>query len=124
MLFVGWTCTRVRTAILRNGLLCSLIGFTAGLTATPALVSLDIYGWDVEIVRMFRLPPLRRLYWRSEKYCDHVIDRVSVALRSVVCTRGSNYKPYVTCSYIPNWLCWPLHLRSELRAASLFYSLD
>ena len=50
---------------------------------TPVLASLDTYGWDVDIARMYRLPPLWRLYRSPEEYYDPVMDRVSVASRSV-----------------------------------------
>ena len=51
--------------------------------ALPAGALLDTYGWDIDIARMYRLPPLSRLYRCPADYYDHVQDRVSVAPRSV-----------------------------------------
>ena len=51
--------------------------------AMPAVASLDTYGWDVAIARMYWLPPLWRLYRSPEYFYDHVQDRVSVVSRSV-----------------------------------------
>ena len=53
------------------------------LDAAASVVALDTYGWDVDIPRMYCLPPLWCLYRSLEDYYDHVMDRVSVAQRSV-----------------------------------------
>ena len=83
---------------------------------TSVVASLDTYGWDVDISRMYRLPPLWRLYRSPEDYYDHVLDRVSVAPRSVgLHTRRQLQDAFNDMSLqFPTWLGWPLHLRSEL----------
>ena len=83
---------------------------------TSVLASLDTYGWDVDIARMYRLPPLWRLYRSPEEYYDHVMDRVSVAPRSVgLHTRRQLQDAFQDMPLqLPTWLGWPLRLRAEL----------
>ena len=84
--------------------------------AETAVVSLDTYGWDVDIARMYRLPPLWRLYHSPEDYYAHVLDQVSVAPLSVGLHTRRQLQDVLSDMplQLPTWLGWPLHLRSEL----------
>ena len=84
--------------------------------ALPAVALLDTYGWDVDIARMYRLPPLSRLYRCPADYYDHVQDRVSVAPRSVgLHTRRQLQDAFADMPLqLPHWLGLPLQLRPEL----------
>ena len=84
--------------------------------AETAVASLDTYGRDVDIARMYRLPPLWRLYHSPEDYYDHVLDQVSVALLSVGLHTRRQLQDALSDMplQLPTWLGWPLHLRPEL----------
>ena len=84
--------------------------------SAAAVSSLDTYGWNVSIARMYRLPPLWRLYRSPKEYYDHVMDRVSVVLRSVgLHTRRQLQDAFADLPLqLPSWLDGPLHLRPEL----------